>query len=228
MGERGQRGWSMSETVLVVGIVAVLGAGVLSKFSATARQASVSAAVQDAKLIAGAVEAAYSYKSDFAGLSAETFLPMAPDGLKRGGELRTDFGPILLAPETGSTPGVQEPSFRITARGLDPASCSELTARAAESFHQIWIGGQAVGGGASFVPAMAIAECSRSERVDVGFVHRRRKPWVPCFELGTRETEIGCPSGMIGSRTERSVYSCPTGYEPGVWSPPVPGRDTCA
>ena len=85
MGKRGQRGWSMSETVLVVGIVAVLGAGVLSKFSATARQASVSAAAQDVKLIAGAVEAAYSYKSDFAGLSSETFLPMAPDGLKRGG-----------------------------------------------------------------------------------------------------------------------------------------------
>ena len=54
MGKIGPRGWSMSETILVVGIVAVLGAGVLSKFSATARQASVSAAAQDVKLMAGA------------------------------------------------------------------------------------------------------------------------------------------------------------------------------
>lgn len=227
MGARGQRGWSMTETVLVVGIMVVLGVGVMSKFSATARQAAVSAASLDVRTLAGAVEAAYSHRADFSGLSSASFVPMAPDGLLKGGELRTDFGPIVLAEETGATPGVQEPSFRITLRGLDPASCSELTARTSEAFHQIWIGGQAVGGGASFVPAMAVAECARAATTDVGFVHRRRKSWVPCFEFGTRETEIGCPSGMIGSRTERTVYSCPTGYEPGVWGAPVQGRDTC-
>lgn len=218
---RENRGYTMIEIILVISIgLAMIIAGMIFT-SRMVTQQEVAEVADDLRAYADAIESTYALSEDFSGVSPDSAASVAPERLLReGGLVRHKLGGTVSFHTIPFGGPPIKPRFELRVDGLSRRECSQLASDLSPHFQTVSVGGLDVRGD----PAAASAACHDNQVI---VIQRERGARAePCNEK-TRQIAEACPSGDTGKVFFVERYSCPTGYEPGIWGAREETGRTC-
>ena len=155
-----QEGWGLLETLLTLGAITALSAGIYLALHPASATAQVKAEQNNLHHLSKAVDRSFGVMGNFDGVSASKILAsdLAPPKMAQAGALRTRWGSaVSIAPNTVAQPA---DSFIITYPATPPEVCAQLAAAVAEEAYDIRVNGQSVYAANGLSPDLAVSRCA--------------------------------------------------------------------
>lgn len=131
-----QRGYSLIELMLIVGVIAIATAGIIGTYRVVSFKAKVNQTQADLMEITENIQASWGNMQSYNGLTNATAVQqhLIPERMQQGGNLVSPLGPFSLG-----YAGVSRDSLSITVE-MTGEGCIKLIPLLAEQMHQIRIG----------------------------------------------------------------------------------------
>lgn len=138
-----QRGFTLIEILIVIAIAAGMLFGIFTVANRIGERSAINEFSSNMNVLAAETSAAFRAQGHFTGVTVPVLLGMRapPVTMVSGTEIRSPWGPVLVAAETVASTG---DGVRFTVNAVPAAACSNLVTAAHGAFSRVLIGGASV------------------------------------------------------------------------------------
>lgn len=204
-----QKGWGLIETLLTLGAITALSAGIYMVLKPTSATAQVQREQTNLRDLSSGIDKSWGLLGSFEDVSASRVLNenIAPGRMRSGNALVTGWGTtVSVAAES-----IQKPNdaFVVTYPSTPSEVCSQLASAVASDVYDLRVGGQSVFTDGALNPASAASRCSNGATME--FVYHSglatgtavaapplELPVAPPGVTTPTSPPVGAPVGPVG------------------------------
>ena len=153
-------GWTLVETILVLGVVSALTAGIYAALSPASATAQAKAEQDNLKDLSTAIDRSFGLLGGFSSVSTSRVVAddLVPSRMRDGSALRSKWGSsVTVDPFSVNAPN---DAFAVTYPGASAEVCAKLASAVARTTYDIRINGTSVYDATGLRPERAAARCS--------------------------------------------------------------------